>query len=450
MNYAVGESTTELAANDIRSALELGLDGFAIDAFSGKQANSVFAAFASAADALGATNFKLFSSADMSLGFSAAEIVDVIKTNADSPHYLRVNGKPVLSTFGGTNLGNNWWKSNVLAPLSAANRAVTFIPYFDRANPNRDPPDDTNWKATIERFPSIDGLFSFGIPGSTPFYSRDDNIGRHWWSILEAEEALARSLHESGKLFMAPYSPYYWAVCHPSRQYLEFQSGRGMNSWWQSIVEKQHPDLVQIVTWNDYSESTFIQPNRIPSTKTPGIPSFGHLGYYELLKYYIAWFHKGTRPTISRDGIFFFYRTAPKDSVASNDRSVCRLGPIPTDQQWGNIKDAIYVTVALTEPAELIVSSGSTSTRIALPAGLTTIDVPFHSGDQTFVLRRHDSELIRTSGAPIVASPEVINFNVYSGYALLGAHTSQSWLPSDAWRNGKSSEWFVAAAASRN
>jgi glucan endo-1,3-alpha-glucosidase len=443
MPYTKGEDSVTTNANDVRSAMELGIDGFAINAFSGPQAKDFFSAFIRAADAVGAKNFKLFLSADMSLGFTSQDIVDTVKAFGSNPHYLKVNGNPLLSTFAGQNLGDQWWQDNVLSPLKASGNPVTFIPHFDRNDPNRDTPNDYNWGKVIQKFNSIDGLFNFGIPKSPPFPLNDKNIGNHWWSLLDGQESIARSLKLKGKLYMASYMPYYWAVCHSARQYTETQGGRGMENMWSSIVNKQDPAIVEIVTWNDYSESTFIQPSRIPLTKTVGVPSLPHLGYYELLKYYIAWYKSGHKPTIVKDGVFFFHRTHPNNAIAADKTSGCSMGAIPAYQKWGNVQDRIYVTTALTAPANLIVRTGTSEHQLDLPAGLTTIDVPFEPGRPTYEVWRAGKKELSMTGQEIVENPDIYNFNVVSGYSIVAGQNSETWMPSDKWKTGFVAEWFT-------
>lgn len=442
MKYTETQTGLQPLMDDVRAAKEMGLDGFALNMFSGQQARGVFKNFIAAADAVGAANFKFFLSADMSLKFKPEEIVQIVREFGSNPHYLRVNGKPLLSTYGGTGAGNDWWETNVLAPLRNSGDQVTFVPYFDRPNPNGDPPNYDNWIKVIQRFPSIDGLFNFFMAGSTPFYSTDPNIGHHWWSILEAEENLARALKDSRKFFMAPFSPYYWAVCHPARQYLEYQGGRGMDNFWRSIIEKQQPDIVQIVTWNDYSESTFVQPTRIPYTKTKGIPSYPHLGYYELMKYYISWYKTGRPPTIAKDAMFAFFRTHAKDAAPQDNGLYCPLGPTSESQKWGVMKDVIYLTTALTAPAEIKVTAKGDTTTYSVPSGVNTTDIPFVPGAQTVKLVRNGNVVISISDIAIDPAPKTYNFNLKSEFVSAGGTKSGDWLPNDDWKRGFIADWF--------
>lgn len=445
MPYSSGQNVDARYRDEVRAAMELGIDGFAVNAFNGSQANGTIKRLVDAASAIGATRFKLFLSADMSQGFAPAEIRDVITRWGANPHYLRVRNKPMLSTYGGYNKDNNWWKANVLSPLAAAKRPVTFVPYFDRGNPNAVPPTYEAWSATLDKFPAVDGLFNFLIPGSVPFYKGDPNLGHHWWSVLEGEENLARALHDRNKVFMAPYMPYYWASCRSARQYVEFRGGRGTENQWRSMISKQKPELVEIVTWNDWTESTHVQPTRIVPNYVQkgkkGIVGYPHLGYYELLKYYINWYLTDTQPTVTKDAVFYFHRTHPRGATATNDANHCSI-PLVTRQLWGNVQDMIFVTTATKEPAELRVTTGSSTKTFKVPAGVTHTEVPFAPGVPKIELWRGSQRLTSARGTEIVARPEYYNYNLYSGYAVVGGATSGTWTATDTWKTGHVADWF--------
>ena len=279
MPYAKGEKYEVSFENDIRAALELGVEAFALNSFSGSQAKEYLSGFISAADAIGARDFKFFLSADMSTDFTAQGIVETMQTFGDNPHYLKINGKPLLSTFGGAQRGDRWWQDSVLGPLQASGHPVLFVPAFDRKDPNSVTPNDANWQELIQAHNWVDGLFNFGLPKSPPFRVNDPNIGHHWWSRLDAQESLARSLRLKGKLYMASYTPSYWAVCDSARQYLETQGGRGMENAWDSIINVQRPAMVEIVTWNDFAEFYFCSANPNPVNRQCGHSVFPASGF---------------------------------------------------------------------------------------------------------------------------------------------------------------------------
>lgn len=363
---------------------------------------------------------------------------------------MQISGRPLLSTYNtySSQLGNQWWDANVISPLKQTGHPIFFVPYFDRSDPNTVPPTYDNWNALIGQFPSIDGLLLFSPAEGVPFYSSDPAGGHQAWSGLETEENEARALHDHQKYFISPYQPYLWETCKGPRPYFEYQGGRGMDNYWRSAISKQHADMVSLVTWDDYSESTFVEPTPTPLTKYPGIQVFPHLAYYELERYYISWFKTNNQPTITKDALFVFYRTHRNAAIASNDASVCPLGPIADDQKWGLVTDSLYITTALTAPAEVVVQTGSVTQTISVPAGLSSTDLPFQTGSQVFMLRRAGRVLANITGVAISANPVVYNFHLFSAYAVAGGANSNNWVPSASWNIGTSSPttsetWFV-------
>ena len=225
------------------------------------------------------------------------------------------------------------------------------------------------------------------------------------------------------------------------RQYYEYEGGYGADAQWKSIIERQNTPLVEVAMWNDYTESSYFQPTRVLHAADKGMTSFPHLGYYELTKYYIKWYKTGRAPAITKDAIFYFYRTQPKDAVAPNDSTTCDK-PIRQDKLFGNVQDDIYVTTALTKPAILHVVSGGASYNIKVGAGIQHTKVPFTPGHQTFEIVRHGEVLTHSQGTDIDSAPQYKNFGNTSGYSVVGGSNSDNWLPSDKWQTGYNSDWF--------
>jgi glucan endo-1,3-alpha-glucosidase len=446
MWYVDSQSGANIYRDDVRSAMELGI-GFAVNVPTAALATSQLTGLSTAATALGATNFRFFLSANMSgAPMPAADIISIIQTWDSSPYYYKINGKPVLSTWFGDDQTNTWWQTNVLTPLATSGHAVTFIPYFDRTSPLSDNPTFANWTSLINEYPSIDGLYNFFIYKGGPFEVADTTeFGTFTWSMMDGEEALAAALHAQGKVFMAPYMPYYWATCHSSRQYLEYQGGKGLANQWLSIINEQAPELIEITTWNDYTESTHIQPTRVLFNEST-IPTTPHLGFYELLKYYIAWYKAGIQPTITKDAVFYFYRTQSKNVTASNDGAACGIARPSTanGQLWGNIQDEIYVTTVLTAPAEIrVISNGVTTTVSSIPAGVTTTDFTFTAGTQKVELWRGGSKIGEQNGVNVASAPTVYNYHVYSNYFVVGGDDGDTWVTTDRWNTGYVADWFT-------
>ena len=53
-----------------------------------------------------------------------------------------------------------------------------------------------------------------------------------------------------------------------ANRYYEYSGGAGLRSMWMDAIEQSHPDWVEIITWNDFIEGTYISPiddpNRYP------------------------------------------------------------------------------------------------------------------------------------------------------------------------------------------
>src|SRR5262249_41646162 len=146
-------------------------------------------------------------------------------------------------------------------------------------------------------------------------------------------------VQQAGKISMASFAPHYWGHKQLSvgRRYYESQGGEGTELQWSQLIANQ-PDWVELVTWNDFHESTYLSPvddsgKYFTELRSPRRNS--HAGYLELCKYYITWFKSGQQPPIDRDVLFYFYRIHPKDLKISNE--------IPVSF-FGEVEDQLYLT----------------------------------------------------------------------------------------------------------
>lgn len=419
-------------ADDIRAARELGLDGFALNRFSRDQANPDMENFIIEQQNQGipSTEFGFFLSMDGD--WPLTDTLGFVQDWGADPYYIKVDGKPLLGTYSGESFGDTAWTNQVTNVLETSGLGVTFIPYFERTDPNGITPTQAAFTTVLNTFPnSTDGLHQFFSHRSVPYRTSDPNFGVNAaWSSLDLLEAESAACKAKSKKFMGFVAPYYWAVDHSARQYYEYMGGRGLEAQFTSIMGvAQQPHMLEIATWNDYTESTYISPSRI----VPGIPGFAsppHLGYYELLKYFIKWYKTGVRPAIVKDAFFFFHRMQRKNAVASNDAGFSTI-TFNQNQVQGNCIDALFITTALTAPAELRITTGGVLTTIQVGMGLVHTDHLFNTGAQHIELWRNSVKLAEMDGATIVANPTTYNFHVHSGYAIVGGSTSNTWLPRD-------------------
>lgn len=100
-------------------------------------------------------------------------------------------------------------------------------------------------------------------------------------------------------------------------QFKDFNDGY-YNSWveysdvlfpnrWQQAISTVQPDIVEIITWNDFEESHYIRD--LPPVAGPAAVGFGVTGAYiygqthsawrVMAQYYISWYKTGLAPKVS-------------------------------------------------------------------------------------------------------------------------------------------------------
>ncbi len=237
----------------------------------------------------------------------------------------------------------------------------------------------------------IDGAFYWGIAGVPRLGHVPDQI--------PSSEAYSDVLHRAGKLYMAPICLQFWGA--NAGRYYEYSGFSGMRAMWMDAIQVSHPEWVEIITWNDFIEGTYVSPiddpasdakaNDLGSSAAP--PStlhffHTHSGATSLLAYFIQWYKTGVQPAIKNDQVYWAYRT--QLASGSDAKSMKAYGPVA---------NRIYVTANLTAPAVLHVSFGKTSQSVNLPAGSTDLEVPaLAEGTPSFELTRGASFLAHASG----------------------------------------------------
>jgi glucan endo-1,3-alpha-glucosidase len=375
---------------EIQEAQAAGIDGFALDVadWTNSGPNWYYKGrvpeIYQAAESLG-TGFKLFFSVELT---NTAYILDMITNYAGRTNTFHYNGQVVVSTYG---QGGVDWSNQVFKPLGKQGISVFFVPYFVVS---LDYQGASNLLATNGSF--INGLFDFACGTAQ--------------SVTNVNLAWGQACQQAGKIFMAGCSPDYWGCAQTNRGYIENQGGIGADAEWQSIIQQQ-PAWVEIVTWNDFGESTYVSPVDNPGNYEAGEASpqrYCHAGFLELYKRYITWYKTGVNPPITQDALYYFYRIHSTNAVATND--------IPVTVFHGNVQDAIYATTCLTAPAQLVIASGLNITTNSLPAGMNQVIVPFAPGPQTFTVTRSGVPVISTSGPNILPQIQLYDYFENSGY----------------------------------
>ncbi len=269
---------------EIREAQAIGVDGFALNA-GGWLRQTYYIRYAAqmfeAAVRLH-SGFKLMFSADICCGNGIADVEDMMRRFAGNPRYAPVyfkyRGAFVLTTFAGDKLGVPAWQqiradlttgrnpsnraeptslSAVAGPPSNASIRIFLVPAFFWGGelPSRLSIQQNfdEWRTTL------DGFFYWGIagvPGSAGAFDQ-----------LPSSHSYASVLHDAGKLYMAPICFQFWGA--NANRYYEYSGAAGMRALWMDAINVTHPEWVEIISWNDFIEGTYVSPIDDPN-KYPG------------------------------------------------------------------------------------------------------------------------------------------------------------------------------------
>jgi hypothetical protein len=138
--------------NDITQAQAARIDGFALNV--GPQDSYTDNSLTNAYTAAEQRNFKLFISFDyLSAGpWSSPQVIQKIKSFADSPAQFKVDGKPLVSTFEGVSSAGDWSAIKAAVP-------IYFVPDWSSVGPG----------GFSQYLSDVDGACRF-LPPPTPLF----------------------------------------------------------------------------------------------------------------------------------------------------------------------------------------------------------------------------------------------------------------------------------------
>ncbi|RAQ16199.1 glycoside hydrolase family 71 [Burkholderia cepacia] len=384
---------------EMRDAMDAGIDGFALNCGGWSASEPHYkrrvAMLYDAADGFDGA-FRLFVSAD---GSAQDELEDIVRTVRERRAQLMVDGRPVLSAYalGGRDA------AKAQALIDEAKRlGAYFVPHLFPSTGEREIDADVAAEI-VERTAQADGYFYFGAAGGPSLLAR-------------STRELASALRGAGKHFMAPVTPYYRGRPQGTN-YRAFETGgfTGMAEEWRAAIESP-ANWVQIVTWNDWAESTYVAPTGAARQACVYDARFGpilsHEGYLRASRHYIRWFKTGRRPKIERDEIFCFYRLHPV--VHGADATTLGAPRMPQ----GTLADRIFVCVFLKRPAILTITQGVREDRRVLPAGISFVDVPSVPGRPGLAIVRGGRVVLGCDGELAVTARDFSSqYGYYSAWA---------------------------------
>jgi Glycosyl hydrolase family 71 len=425
-----GANTVAAYESEIQKAKAMGVNCFAYNlSLTDSKWNATFqgeiANLYQAAGNVG--GFYLFPSADLCCGVSDSVLTSFMEFHYADGARLRVDGGrygnnlPVASAWAGENRTPQQWTTLQNTWANQDHMPMFFIPHvskgafggtaaslfdaFDGADINSQSDD------------VVDGLYTFGGLSGSP--SQD---------VAENHEFDVEADKRPGMDAMFGCAPHFNR--HSGSSSLDNRlegAWKGFDRWDACLAGyvQDQPRFMELVTWNDYLEGSYLggpyARSSLPATYDNNY--FSHDAYRVVGKYYIDSYHNGSLLPISRDVIAISHRPHFKTPCSSTLTTNCvslsasdRYG-IPSEASLQ--EDKLYGVVQLTQPATVILHSGTTSQSFSVPAGVTELEMPFAYGTQSIELQRNGNQVLSATSSVQVAQvqPEY-NFNVNTAYAV--------------------------------
>lgn len=343
---------------EIQQAAALGADGFSYDMLSSDPSSILWRRLQYILQAANELNngFKILLMPDMAAGFktvTAAYMADVIATFAsDSAVYRLDDGRLVVAPFNGQSRPVSFWED---FQNEMNQRDIDFVLW----------PTFQGWWNYIEDYAPV----SYGVS--------DWGVATIIWQPSRAQ-GWATQPHW-GLEVMAPVRPQ---DSRPKDQ-IGFEGGNSalFRAQWDTAMNDADALWAQIITWNDYSEASEIEP----STCT-------RYAFYDLAAYYISWFKTQQQPSIVRDALYYFYRTQPTDA---NPSSPYQTEPFSV---YGDAQNQIELLGFLTEPGTLEITIDGQTYSSNVSAGIQSLSVPLANGVPEFKITRNGQTVMQRTG----------------------------------------------------
>ncbi|KAL9083303.1 MAG: hypothetical protein Q9159_005866 [Coniocarpon cinnabarinum] len=326
-------------------AAQAGLAGFALNIAQSDWTQTQLGLAYDAAEKLG--NFKNFISFDyptaasQGKAFTPDNIVPILKNHSSRPGQYLFNNQPLVSTFEGNEASSDWASIKQQFPCS-------FFPEYSKLS-----------AADAAAVPGVDGLFSWNAwpLGATDYPPSSSDSGY--------------SSAKTGKPYMKPLSPWFYR--HANGQSWLW---RGDNlwhlSWSQAITD--NPELIEIVTYNDWAESTYIAPNPsnvgdIAADAQGYVTGSNHTAWLSDLQFYISAYKNGGAATAQSPHFTFWHRLSKASACGSdtpcNNADFGQAAAAASDCD----RDAIFFTVfpSSTDASPTVTLEMGGSTQTATP-----------------------------------------------------------------------------------
>ncbi len=362
---------------EVIDASDAGIDGFTVDIMSLSGPNwERTLALMKAAEQSGRT-FTIVPNLDMTASAGKADIPTIAAKLAElykSPAAYRLStGEFVLSSFAAERQDAAWWGQLKSTLASQYGIKTAFIAVFLNSS-------DANMKSFA---PISYALSNWGtrtpvtIANGPDYAAKAHALGVKWMSPVAVQDVRPRS-------------------------YLYDEAGNTetLRASWNRALSNDS-ELVQLVTWNDYSEGTSFAPSAAHGE-----------AFLDINAYYLSQFKTGSAPAIVGDSIYLTHRIQPFAAVPTTPEKL--MSPTLSGTAM-KPRDTVEVLTFLTAPATVTVSIGGKATSYEASAGESTKTFPLALGTVGASADRNGAQIAAvTSPYQVVAHPDVQNLQYYA------------------------------------
>ncbi len=359
---------------EVEQAKSAGIDGFILNVMTldGSNWRAGVDLMQAATDVGG---FQVAVSVDATASIGRADPSVVAERLAElyrSPAAARTGSAFRLDSFAAERRPTSWWQKLISHLRRDHDVPVALTAVF--LDPN-----DANLRAFA---PFSRGFGSWGArtvagnAASRRDAARAHRLDRTWMAAVAAQDARPRS-----------------------GRFAEAGNTATLRASWGAAIEAG-ADEVQLVTWNDYSESTHLAPSLAHGT-----------AFLEISRYYAEWFETRREPSITSELLVLSHRVHPAAAAPPPGQLAMApdlAGPVP-------VRDQVEALVMLRQPAQVEVRTTTGATMFTAPAGVSAFTVPLVAGDVSARVIRGGATVVEAaSPVPVTTSPWRLDLQYYA------------------------------------
>ena len=363
--------------SEVIAASDAGIDGFTVNimGFGGQNWDRTVALMRGAEQS--GRKFTIVPNLDMtgSVGTTSMSTIGLkLAELYRSPSAYRLaSGEYVLSSFAAEKKTPQWWAQLKTTMLQTHGIKIAFIAVFLNSS-------DANMGAFA---PISYALGNWGVrtPSSirsaADFAAKARALGVKWMSPVAMQDVRPRGY-----------------------KYAEANNTETLRASWEKAISTG-ADLIQLVTWNDYSEGTSFAPSAAHGTS-----------FLDINAYYQTRFKTGKAPAITGDSLYITHRTQsfsaiPQLTYQRMSPNLSGTGTVP--------RDTVEVFTFLIAPARVTVNIGTTAMSYDAPSGVFTKTFPLALGSVSANAARSGSTILQVNSPfKVVAKPLVEDLQYFA------------------------------------